>query len=100
MWNVPPEKLCRKHLLGEHLEMHMFLGSVKKGVSLFGFIRNGLVNPKEIKIRHDALAEEMVKRNYNHVSPLEYDCSVLEEGVVDVEESIRELRRRCDYCIV
>ncbi len=43
MWNVLPEYLCRKHLLGEHVEMHMFVGTIKRGVSLNGYIKNKLV---------------------------------------------------------
>lgn len=31
MWLVPPSHMCRKHLLGEHVELHMLLGTLKKG---------------------------------------------------------------------
>ncbi len=36
MWGVSPKKLCNQRLLGEHLEMHMFLVCIKKGISLKG----------------------------------------------------------------
>ena len=34
MWLVPPSHMCRKHLLGEHVELHMLLGTLKKGKSI------------------------------------------------------------------
>ena len=30
-WYVPAECMCRQHLLGEHCEHHMFVGTLKKG---------------------------------------------------------------------
>ena len=33
MWNVDVTKMCNKHLLGEHVEMHMFVGIIIKGTS-------------------------------------------------------------------
>ena len=29
-WMVDPRLLCRKHLLGEHVENHMFIGTLKR----------------------------------------------------------------------
>lgn len=34
MWMVPPELMCRQHLLGEHVELHMFVGAINKGTSV------------------------------------------------------------------
>ena len=34
MWNVDPKLMCNKHLLGEHVEMHMFFGTIQKGISM------------------------------------------------------------------
>jgi len=28
MWMTPPAGMCRKHLLGEHVELHMLLGQL------------------------------------------------------------------------
>jgi hypothetical protein len=98
MWNVNPKLMCRKHLLGEHLEMHMFAGCINKGKSLVGYIRSGLVETGNIQDRHFALAKEMERRGYNHNSPLFLEPQDIEEGRVDVQESLRELRRRCEEC--
>ncbi len=98
MWNINPELLCRKHLMGEHVEMHSFLGCIKKSTSLKGYIENGLVEVQNIQKRHDELANEMIKRGYNHKSPL-ICCNVLwEEGCVDYLNNIEELKRRCPDC--
>lgn len=31
MWVVNPKILCRKHLLGEHVELHMATGHLQRG---------------------------------------------------------------------
>lgn len=96
-WMVDPRLLCRKHLLGEHVESHMFIGTLKKGKSLKGYINKGLVEVHNIKKRHKALAKEMKRRGMNHQSPLE-DVPLYVLGKVDAEENIRELKRRCPDC--
>jgi len=97
MWNVKTEILCRQHLLGEHQEMHSFRGTIKKGTSLKGYIEKGLVEVHNIKSRHDELANEMIKRGYNHKTPLEeFNCQKI--GVVDSQKNILDLIERCDEC--
>ena len=88
---LTPRILCRKHLMGEHVEHHMFVGSVNKHRRLDGFVRNNLVEPKKFQERHQALVEEMEARGYNHKSPLpECDISYLplevQNATVDVGE--------------
>jgi hypothetical protein len=96
-WNVDPKLLCRQHLFGEHVEQHMFLGCIKKGISLRGYIKKGLVEVHRIKRRHDELMMEIENRGYNHKSPLEdFHCQVM--GHVDYEQNIEELKRRCPNC--
>lgn len=97
MWNVDPRKMCRKHILGEHVEMHMFVGSIRKGISLDGFVANNLVETGNIRKRHDALALEMVRRGMNHNSPLA-SFKVRKMGTVDPRASMAELVRRCKDC--
>ena len=43
MWNINPEKLCKNHLLGEHVEMHKLVGNLTKGRSVQGYIYLGLI---------------------------------------------------------
>ena len=94
MWGVNPKMLCRQHLLGEHVEMHMFAGTIRKGRSIDGYI----VDPSRIKIRHDELVIEMVSRGMKHKSPLEMDCSGLQHRPIVEMDSIAELNRRCPNC--
>lgn len=107
MWMVAPEKMCRNHLMGEHVEIHMLLGSIRLGKSIEGFIRRKLVEPASITLRHDALVAEMVRRGYKHGSPIGDDCDALlsslpkrylRAGIVNVETSEAELRARCADC--
>jgi len=97
MWNVNPAMLCNKHLAGEHLEIHMFVGSIIKGISLEGYIDGGLVEVHNLVKRHDALAAEFIARGLQHKSPLP-EFTPWIAGVVDVERSLRELTLRCSGC--
>ena len=94
---LPPSIMCRKHLLGEHVEMHMLVGTLQKGISVQGYIDNQLVELEHIRARHDELVEEMIKRGYNHKSPLP-DYPEVSGGVVDREENLRDLVNRCPDC--
>ncbi len=98
MWNVDPKLMCRKHLLGEHVEMHMFAGTLAKGVSIQGYLDGGLVEVDRIRIRHDELAAEMERRGYRHSSPLRDDCPSFCAGRVNADENLSELARRCPQC--
>lgn len=96
---VDPTLLCRKHLLGEHVECHMFRGSLLKGKSLTGFLATGLLDSRKLARRHDALAKEMNRRGYRHASPLARDFdSKAAIGDVDVNAALRELATRCEEC--
>jgi len=97
LWLVDPSKMCRKHLLGEHVECHMFVGCINKGVSLNGYINKGLVNTGLIKNRHNELVKEMKKRGMNHKSQLpSFNIPIL--GYVDVKGNEKELAKRCCEC--
>ena len=95
MWLVPPKYLCRQHLLGEHVEMHMFAGYLRTGRPLGGYA--SLCETGLIAERHAQLAREMVSRGYAHGSPLEY-TDRFQGGCVDRIASLAELLRRCPRC--
>lgn len=71
MWMVDPLILCRKHLLGEHGEIHKHLHNFIKQHSISGRIKGNAIEPLSLNCRHDQLAKEMVRRGYNHNSPLD-----------------------------
>jgi len=98
MWLVDPTKMCRQHLLGEHVEMHMFLGSLRKGTSVAGYILKGQLDPFLVQKRHDELVQEMTRRGYRHFTPLIHRYSGSLRGFVNPVESEKELRRRCTKC--
>jgi hypothetical protein len=97
MWMVDPMLMCRKHLLGEHVEIHMLTGSLRRGRSIAGFLTKGLLEPGSARRRHDELAREMARRGYVHRSALP---SVNWRGGerVDAAVALEELRRRCAEC--
>jgi len=97
MWNVSPEKMCDKHLLGEHVECHMFVGTINKERSIKGYLEKGLVEVHNIDKRHKVLAEEMKNRGFNHKSKLpKYKKEIL--GKVNSKKNEKEILRRCERC--
>lgn len=99
MWMVDPKFLCHNHLLGEHRELHTFLGTLKKGISIEGYIRNGLLEVHNLFKRHEELVEEFKKRGYNHNSPLDVSIiSLYNKGTVSKDNSLKELYKRCSKC--
>lgn len=100
MWMLNPEFMCRKHLLGEHVELHMLVGALNKNKNIDGFIENNLVQISSIESRHNILIQEMKNRGYKHKSPLpkfkiehKYNCSV-----VNQEQNLKDLINRCPEC--
>lgn len=45
MWMLPPQLLCRQHLLGEHKELHMLYGTLKRGRSIASFLEKRIIDP-------------------------------------------------------
>jgi superfamily II DNA or RNA helicase len=101
MWLVNPKLMCRKHLLGEHVECHMFLGSIKHNHKLSNYLKNGLLDATKLKERHDELAKEILNRGYKHNSPLPditEEEKIKYKGSIDIDANMNELARRCPIC--
>lgn len=98
MWMVNPKLMCRQHLLGEHKEIHMFAGVLKKGTSINGYLKNKLIDTDNLNSRHDELVTEMKARGYNHKTPLKPIHMLPGLGTVSVDKSFMELYRRCPDC--
>ena len=71
MWMVDPRVMCRQHLLGEHVEIHMFVGAISRGKSVKGYLEKGLLEVHNMYARHEELMEEMKRRGYNHSSDID-----------------------------
>lgn len=103
---VDPRILCQKHLCGEHLETHMFLGSLKQGKKIDGFIRNNLFEPRSLFQRHEDLKNEMINRGYKHQSDIcEEECGCVldlpeekQYWEIDKDAALKDLLDRCPEC--
>ena len=104
MWMIDPKLLCRKHLLGESNEIHKHKHNFEKHHSITGRITPiVLIEPDNMKSRHDELAKEMLSRGYNHQSPYEQpDLSYLSNNEryvkVNLNYNIQDLYNRCNEC--
>jgi len=73
IWDLPPERLCRNHLLGEHRELHAIwsiLTNNKTGYSRHPEVIRWKGRLKALYLRHQILVKEMGSRGYKHNSPL------------------------------
>ena len=78
IWDLPPERLCRQHLLGEHRELHGLWNIVAQGKR--GYSRHPETVRWQGKLaalfrRHELLVAEMERRGYHHASPLDRKLS-------------------------
>lgn len=54
--------MCRQHLLGEHVEIHMFVGAISRRQSVKGYVQKDLLEVHSLYFRHRELVEEMKRR--------------------------------------
>jgi hypothetical protein len=97
MWMVDPRKMCDQHLLGEHVELHMLVGTLVRKRSVAGFVANKLIEVHNVRSRHAELVIEMTRRGMKHKSPLPTFRAV-KLGKVDPRINLKELARRCSAC--
>jgi len=74
IWDLPPSKLCRNHLLGEHRELHamwIIITENKKGYAHHPETIRWRGKLKAMYLRHEELVKELDKRGYDHKSPLD-----------------------------
>lgn len=101
---LPAKHLCKKHLLGEHGEIHKHRHNFVKHHNIHGRVFPIVqIEPLSMQVRHDELASEMLRRGYNHQSPYEQpDLSYLSDGDrnarVDLSISASDLMNRCVEC--
>lgn len=108
IWDLDPTLLCRKHLLGEHRELHglwniLTLG--KRGYSQHPETKRWIGRLWALSQRHDALSQEMARRGWNHRTPLVVPAGPVERITQDrmvhtVEEQITLLRSKGCDCLV
>jgi hypothetical protein len=76
IWDVNVRILCRKHLLGEHRELHGLWNILTKHKGTGGYSRHPETKRwvgklKALYLRHQTLVVEMERRGYVHNSPLD-----------------------------
>lgn len=76
VWDIHVKHLCRKHLLGEHRELHGLWNILTKHQGQGGYSRHPetlrwVGKLKALYNRHEQLVTEMKRRNYTHRSPLD-----------------------------
>jgi hypothetical protein len=97
MWMVDPRKMCDQHLLGEHVELHMLVGTLLRKKSVAGFVANKLIEVHNVRRRHAELVKEMTRRGMKHRSPLPVFRGT-RLGKVSIRANLAELARRCRAC--
>lgn len=108
IWDIPPDILCRKHLLGEHNELHAMWNILTQGKA--GYVHHPETKRWKGKLKalyrvHEAIVQEMVARGYNHMSPLDKKLargkSHQDEFIDPVERQIEILRGKgCDCEVI
>ncbi len=96
MWMVNPKIMCRQHLLGEHVEIHMFVGTLSRGKSVKGYLEKGLLEVHNLYWRHEELVEEMKRRGTAHHGREMEICR--KAGAIDRKKNLEELLKRCSRC--
>lgn len=101
---INPRFLCPSHLLGAHGEAHKHLSKwTVKRMRPGKYLTNHCFEPSNYKARHDELAAEMVRRGWNHGSPIEqpdfgYLSDWEREWKADPEAARQALMDRCPEC--
>jgi hypothetical protein len=107
IWDIPPQKLCRQHLLGEHRELHaiwVVLTQNKLGYSRHPETLRWRGKLHALYIRHSLLVNEIKNRGYEHKSNLEKKLATglktQSEYVDSYDEQIRILKGKKCHCDV
>jgi hypothetical protein len=99
MWMVNPKIMCRQHLLGEHVEIHMFIGTLNRKKSVKGYLEKGFLEVHNLYNRHEELVKEMKNRKYNHFSEVNKKWKFMKKvGIINKEKNLSELINRCSKC--
>lgn len=107
IWDIPPEKMCRNHLLGEHRELHALWYIIinnKKAYAHHPETLRWKGKLKALYLRHEVLVNEMTARGYKHHTPLDSALAtgkvVQDEFVNTYEEQVRILKEKGCECRV
>jgi len=94
IWDIPPSRLCRNHLLGEHRELHAIWEVItrgKKGYSRHPETLRWKGRLKALFLRHENLVKELKKRGYRHFSCLDKS---LAKGKLRQDEFVDSIKKQ------
>lgn len=99
VWDIHPKYLCRKHLLGEHRELHGLWNILTKHQGRGGYshhpeTKRWVDKRAALYLRHEKLVTEMKRRGYQHHSPLDKRLargSAVQRVYIDTPKRQREL---------
>jgi hypothetical protein len=107
IWDLPVEKLCKNHLLGEHRELHAIWSIIsqdKKGYASHPETKRWKGKLKALYKRHEKQVAEMKKRGYKHNSPLNFNLAVgkeyQSEHIDSIDSQIKILKNKMCECKV
>lgn len=89
IWDLPVRVLCRKHLLGEHRELHAIwtiLTEDRQGYRHHPEVKRWEGHLQHLADRHREQVEEMDQRGWNHKSPIFFERSAIDQ-LADLLES-------------
>lgn len=98
IWDIDPKHLCRKHLLGEHRELHGLWNILTVHEGVGGYARHPetlrwVGKLKALYKRHESLIAEFERRGYNHHSPLDKTLAKGKAEQTEFIDSVPEQRR-------
>jgi hypothetical protein len=108
IWDISPDKLCRKHLLGEHNELHAMWNILTRGKA--GYANHPETKRWKGKLKalftvHEEIVREMIDRGYRHQSPLNKTLATgrcIQTDLVDpIARQVEILRQKgCDCNVI
>jgi len=107
IWDIAPSRLCRIHLLGEHRELHAIwtiLTTGKTGYRNHPETKRWVGKLHALYVRHEQLVQDMLRRGYQHNSPLDKLLAdgkeVQREYVHTIDEQMLLLKAKMCPCLL
>jgi hypothetical protein len=96
VWDVPPQELCRVHLLGEHRKPHAIwtiLTQDKIGFRNHPETKRWAGKQAALLLRHEDLAGEMTRRGHSHRSESEAKLAVGNQAQTEFVHPVERQRQ-------
>jgi hypothetical protein len=97
IWDLEPARLCDRHLLGEHRELHAIWAILTRGKEGYAH------HPETLRwrgrlaalyARHEAQVAEMSRRGFRHASPLDPRLATGAARQTELIDSVEAQRER------